>query len=140
MKKVYQTNQRKLLIDFLKSNASKRYTIEEISSNLSGFKIGKSTLYRLMNSLVEEGAVSRISEGNSRHFVYQIYDTEDCNYHMHLKCSDCGALIHLGSEESASMKKILSDYNGFQVDGKKTMIIGKCYKCKETGGFSRVNN
>jgi len=128
MKKIYQTHQRKLLIDFLMSHSEEQYTIEQIASALQN--IGKSTLYRLMNSLVEEGAVSRTPINNSRHFVYQVYNCDDCHMHLHLKCSDCGKLIHLGNKESEIMQRLIIESNDFDVDGSKTVLVGRCGQCK----------
>ena len=51
--KVYNTNQRKMLIDFLKKNSDKAFTIEEILENMGGEKLSQSTAYRLMTKLVD---------------------------------------------------------------------------------------
>ena len=68
MAKHYQTVGRRQLLDFLKTHTTP-CTIEEIADALP---VGKSTLYRLMGQLVEDGTVRRFVKGNSRRFTYQI--------------------------------------------------------------------
>ena len=132
MKKSYQTQQKRILLDFLKESKDTQYTIEQISEKLSQkHSIGKSTLYRIMNSLVEEGIVTRIPCGSSRHFVYQFLSLGDCHNHFHLKCTECGALIHLGKKESEIMQSVIKLSNDFDVDGSKTILMGRCGKCKK---------
>lgn len=130
MKKSYLTQQKRILLDFLKSTSNSQYTIEEISLQLSDKNsIGKSTLYRIMNALVEEGKVSRIPCGNSRHFVYQYLDCPDCHRHFHLKCTKCGALYHLGNKESEIMHSVISLSDNFVIDESKSILMGTCGKC-----------
>ena len=59
----YNTEQKKLLLEFLEENHDSAYTIEEISNELKakGASVGKSTVYRLMTRLVEEKRVQRFA-------------------------------------------------------------------------------
>ena len=61
--KTYNTNQRQIIVDFLKNNSETQYTIEQIASKT--VSVGKSTVYRLINKMVDEGVVSRRVKGNS---------------------------------------------------------------------------
>ena len=99
----YQTEQKRKLLAFLEQNAEAAYSIDEIIRGLSEAHPnetlpGKSTLYRLMTRLVDEGAVKRFVKGNSRHFVYQLLRGKDCVGHLHLRCSSCGHQPHHLSE------------------------------------------
>jgi Fur family ferric uptake transcriptional regulator len=129
--RVYQTGQRKCLLGFLKDNADKQYTIEEIAGYMTdGDMPGKSTLYRLMARLVDEGHVKRIVKGNSRKFVYQYLNGEHCSSHLHLNCMVCGQLIHLDDEESRNLRQQLLKYNRFEINEAETVISGVCEKCR----------
>ena len=86
--KTYHTHQRASLLNFLKENSEHAFTIEEIIENLHGDDIAKSTVYRLMQKLVEESLVHRTVKGNSRSFVYQYISDEKCENHLHIKCTD----------------------------------------------------
>ena len=108
----YNTEKRTELLGFLESNADTAFSIEEICARLTADGKGKSTLYRQMAKLVEEGYVSRIPTG-SRRFVYQYRDKQHCGEHLHLKCLDCGRLLHLNAEASASLGRDLLSREGF---------------------------
>ncbi len=125
--KTYNTHQRKSLIDFLQSNSSKAFTIEEIISEVG--EISQSTAYRLMTKLVEEGLVHRTVKGNSRSFVYQYITDKKCEGHLHMKCTDCGKVYHLDSSVTAQIQSNIMDSISFEVDS-HTVLLGKCSVCK----------
>lgn len=127
--KVYNTHQRKALIDFLQSNVEKAFTIEEIVSQISGNEFSQSTAYRLMTKLVEDGLVHRTVKGNSRCFVYQYISDQKCEGHLHMKCTDCGKVYHLDHNISAHMQNDIKNNTGFEIDS-HTVLLGKCNTCK----------
>ena len=123
----YNTEKRAELLGFLESNADKAFSIEEICASLAKGGKGKSTLYRQTAKLVEEGYVSRIPAG-SRRFVYQYRDKQHCGEHLHLKCLDCGRLVHLNAATSASLENDLFSKEGFALDS-GCILYGKCREC-----------
>lgn len=131
---IYQTEQRKTLIDFMKKHSDTSFTIEELvkkmQSDLHSVP-GKSTVYRLMQKLVKEGTVKRFVKGNSRQFVYQIAGCEQSDKHLHLKCVECGKLFHMSDQLSGHLlKQIFADSN-FSIDEGQTVLFGKCAECKK---------
>lgn len=124
----YNTEQKKILLDFLSANSGKSYTIEEITSALSG-KIGKSTVYRLMTGLVEEKKVHK-SAGEGRTFLYRITADEHCRHHLHLQCKDCGKVLHLDEATSDALLMGVRCARDFLVSEEDTVLIGKCADCK----------
>ncbi len=133
--KSYQTQQKKLLLDFLKEHSGTPLSIEEIAAGLTGDGApGKSTVYRLVNRLVEEGSVRRFAKGNSRHFVYQLLDCHGCKEHMHCRCVSCGKLFHMNHQLSRDMETLLAA-NGFSLDTGKTTLLGTCQGCKQEGAL-----
>lgn len=127
--KIYNTHQRKALIDFLQLNSDKAFTIEEIVNSMSENEISQSTAYRLMTKLVEEGLVHRSVKGNSRSFVYQFINSEKCEGHLHIKCTDCGKVYHLDHEVSALIQDDIKKNTAFEIDS-HTVLLGKCNTCK----------
>lgn len=142
----YQTEQKKSLVAFLDEHHNKQYTIDEIVAQMTadmmrrpasaaqdgiwGDKLpGKSTVYRLMNQLVEEGSVKRFVKGNSRQFLYQAMDGEQCRLHFHLKCITCGCLIHVDEQISGKIEAQIREQFHFQVDEGQTMMFGRCEQC-----------
>lgn len=135
MKSTYQTQQRKILLQFLSSAEDKQFTIEEIMEemNRKGETVPKSSLYRLMKKLVDEGVVRRHSKEDSRQFVYQIMESEACHSHLHLQCTECGRLVHLSEEATKEARKWMEGSTGFELDQEKTFLYGKCNDCKISG-------
>ena len=127
----YNTEQKKILIDFLSENSGRSYTIEEIIASLDG-KIGKSTVYRLMTGLVEEKKVHK-SAGEGRTFLYRITADEHCKHHLHLQCKDCGKVLHLDEETSDALLNSVKCARDFLVSEEDTVLMGRCAECKGVG-------
>ncbi len=126
----YHTHQRTALIDFLKENSDKAFTIEEIIVKTDNEELSRSTVYRLMTKLVNDGLVHRTVKGNSRSFVYQYIAEEKCEGHLHMKCTDCGKVYHLDSSVSSVIKEDIGSSTGFEIDS-HTVILGRCNTCKK---------
>lgn len=132
----YKTHQKEMLLEFLKKNPDKPYSVEEIALGLEKEyedAPGKSTVYRLIGQLVDNGTVKRFVKGNSRQFLYQLTGGEECHHHLHLKCTECGKLLHMGHELS---EKVLSNILGesdFTVEPDSTTLFGCCKECKIKG-------
>lgn len=127
--KTYHTNQRNCLLNFLKENKDRAFTIEEIAVALSDNSIGKSTVYRLMTKLTDENLVHRTVKGNSRSFVYQFISDKKCENHLHMKCTDCGKVYHLDSSVTSIIQNNVKSNAGFEIDS-HTVLLGKCGECK----------
>ncbi len=127
--KTYHTHQRTSLLNFLKENSERAFTIEEITEKLNNDEIAKSTVYRLMQKLVSENLVHRTVKGNSRSFVYQYISDEKCENHLHMKCTDCGKVYHLDSGVTSIIQSNIKSNTSFEIDS-HTVLLGKCGKCK----------
>ena len=126
----YNTGKKKQIIDFLSKNAHTAFTIEEISESIAPDGKGKSTVYRIVSELVSESAVKRISDGKTRHCSYQYIGKDECKSHLHLKCRDCGKLIHLDKSISEKVTAALRESGGFTLEY-GCMLFGKCDECKD---------
>lgn len=132
MKRIYQTHQRKQLMNFLSLHKDSQFSIEEIIEQFKGEEVpAPSSIYRLMKQLVEEGLVKRYAKDGSRQFMYQLIDGEDCDHHFHLKCMSCGKLIHLSDEASEEMRHMVSEEVNFDISQDKTILFGECTACKK---------
>ncbi len=133
MKSTYQTQQRKILLSFLASASDRQFTIEEIMEGLNGEgqNVAQSSVYRLMKKMVEEGVVRRHSKDDSRQYVYQIMESEDCHAHLHLQCTECGKLVHLSHEATKEARQWMKGATGFELDQEKTYLYGTCTDCKK---------
>lgn len=128
----YNTTARAKLVAFLKENAERAFTLEEICDAILEDGHGRSTVYRLVSKLVESGCVRRISDGKTRKATYQFIGGDKCAEHLHLKCNGCGKLIHLDSEISHALGDAIKKSRGFTLD-EGTLIFGRCRDCEEGG-------
>lgn len=134
--KTYDTEARRALCEFMKNNAERQFTAEELCAAVS-HSAGKSTVYRLIARLCDEGEIRRIPRGGERGAYYQAMTGEPCLRHLHLKCLSCGLLIHLDENESRRIASVALGRN-FTVDGKKTMLFGYCGLCADGAGKESV--
>ena len=132
----YTTEQKKILFSFLSDNKESSYSVEELNSELVAAygdrAPGKSTLYRLITGLVEEGKVRRFVRGRGRQFAYQIVDCENRHSHLHLKCVGCGKLIHLDHETSDRLIETVQSSSHFSVMEAETVLFGECSECNNS--------
>ena len=131
----YETRQRRVLLDFLKRHPDRGFSVEELYAELSSCcpqcdLPGKSTLYRLIPKLVSEGLVKRFSGERGRQFQYQLVDCEECQAHLHLKCTECGCLFHMNHAASEQIICEVLEQNAFSLDQKETVLFGICRDCR----------
>lgn len=134
----YKTQQKKDLTDFLKAHSDRALTIDEIVENMKADPAfenapGRSTVYRLMSKLVEEGSVTCFSKGGGSKAAYQIMGGEHCHHHMHMKCTGCGRLLHMSDEDSCKLLAQIKSLNNFDIDLSQTLLFGRCQGCLEGG-------
>ena len=131
MRGEYSTKQREAILDFLK-NASQHITPSEILTHLkeTGVGISLATVYRTLDKLCAEGVVRKMSMGDSCGSCYQYVAQSDCHSHFHLKCLECGRLIHLSCDFLANMEKHILAEHGFTISTGRTVIYGKCSACE----------
>lgn len=131
----YKTKKRDLLLDYLASVRGKHTTAGDICEyfRASDAEIGQSTVYRQLESLVDDGLIGKYTiDGNSPAcFEYigrdKAHKKGGC---FHCKCAVCGRLIHLGGDEIQPLKELLLTEYGFALDAKRTVLYGLCENCK----------
>ena len=123
----YITGNREQILDLLSKNDDRSFTIEEIVNCVTSDGKGKSTVYRIVSELTVSGCIKRLSDGATRHCTYQYVGDHECLAHLHLKCRDCGKLIHLDDGISHEFCDALLSC-GFSVE-EGSMLFGKCQKC-----------
>ncbi len=130
----YQTEQKRVLLAYMKAQSEESFTIEELCERLKQKTAltaapGKCTVYRIMPKLVEEGLVKRFVKGNGRKFLYQMVCGEHCDRHLHMKCSVCGKLYHMEDTESEVLFWQVMRKHHFQLDEGRTVLFGQCEGC-----------
>ena len=129
----YRTEQKKLLLLYLSTHAERAFSLRELAETMSECGVGKSTVYRLVAQMCEEGAVRRCAQERGRGYLYQYLDRTDCAAHLHLRCTACGQITHLGEEETSLFERVLAENNSFVLDDQRTLLFGRCASCREKG-------
>ena len=130
----YMTEQRKVLIAFLKENTDRQFSVEEICEGVNrggAHDISISAVYRNIAKLVEGGHVRRFMRDGSRTAVYQYVHCHDCEKHLHMKCVKCSKILHMDDEATSEMLVAALKKSNFKIDERKTMLYGVCDSCSE---------
>ncbi len=126
----YMTGPRKQILDFFIAHKDQHHTVEEVCNALSGAKDapGKSTVYRQIARLCEDGVLRRFASAGASSFVYQYAVGQDCQHHFHLKCDRCGRLVHMECEHLYGVRRHIQNEHGFLIGG-TSVIYGICATC-----------
>lgn len=132
--KGYKTKQRSRILEFLIENKERHVRVEEVTDWLRehGGSVGKSTVYRYLDKLVEQGEVRRyhLAEGMGACYQYG-GGQEACHCHYHMKCTGCGRLFHVECEQLGGLTAHIEKDHDFVIDLSKTVFYGLCSSCQE---------
>ena len=117
----YHTKAKTKVLQYLEEHSDEQFTVKALQEQLSD--VPQSTIYRIIEQLLEEHKIRKFAEN-----CYQYFGCQNCNSHLHIKCTDCGKLVHLEGEESRRIARVLSDRE-FLLD-ESTMLLGKCKDCR----------
>ena len=123
----YKTKNHKALMSALEAAPGRCFTVDEIFDmlNARGEKIGRTTVYRQLENLAEEQIILKYIAENGESATYRL-GSEGCAAHLHLKCMDCGAIIHLDCDTAEFFSRHLREDHGFTLDPSRTVIYGHC--------------
>ena len=133
LQKSYLTKTTDLISQFIGLNLEKGFTAGELSDFLksNGVEVNKTTVYRNLDKMTENGQLikhkSMINEG----FVYQaVEDVHHCEEHIHFQCCKCGSVIHLDDSKTSEYLKSISSELGLKIDLNLSSLNGLCQKCR----------
>jgi len=137
----YQTRQKTQILSYLEENAERHITAGELAFSLAerGTPVGVATVYRQLERLEAQGLVRRYTLDDRGSACWQ-YGGEEakagtCNSHFHLKCTECGTLIHLDCEHLNEIAEHVKQNHGFSISAARTTFFGLCEACcRKQGG------
>ena len=130
--RVYHTEQRKSILDYLESRQDACVTAAEIAEALSS-TVSKSAVYRNLADLEKEGKVVRVSLSGGRSFGYRYAGSHACVGKIHISCVRCGKTEHVSSRAAESFERALRDADGFSLNKAECLLYGVCKACREGG-------
>lgn len=137
MASTYKTEGKTRLVAFFSLHPDTQYTADELLSALTeaypeayqGTKGCKSSLYRRLSALCEEGAVRKFRDASQDAYVYQYVGVGACSHHFHLKCLGCGKLEHLDCAISDQLLSHIRADHKFFIDRGRSILYGLCEAC-----------
>lgn len=129
----YNTNQREKILEYLKEHSSEHVTPDSIISHFQAIDepIGKATVYRYLDYLVENNVVRKYVTSLTTSACYQIIGNDHkCKEHYHFKCNSCGELFHVDCDFMDEISEHVFKDHGFVIDSSKTVFYGLCEKCR----------
>ena len=124
----YVTRGYRLVKEILSDAQGQHLSAEDIHMTLcaKGEKVGKTTVYRQLERLLEEGAIRRtLGEGVACYSM----QGEECEEHYHLFCTVCGKMEHLACERVKQLFSHIQSEHGFLIDLSRTTLYGTCAAC-----------
>lgn len=90
--------------------------------------IGKSTIYRNLSFLAEEGVIRRIRTSHGS-------DVYECTLgeHHHIRCVDCGRLFNIEIDAIEDLCERVRNKGGFTFLGHDILFRGVCPSCQAKG-------
>lgn len=131
---VRKTKQRKTVQACLETLPGVHVTAGELYEKLKqeGISVGQTTVYRQLESLVDEGIVNKyfVDDNSPACFAYIGGDgrkgPDEC---FHCKCEKCGRLIHLHCDELSGIASHLFSEHHFKMNPMRTVFYGVCEDC-----------
>lgn len=133
----YATASRKKMLDFLKQSSERTVTAAEISNYLkeNGSEVNVTTIYRYLDKLEKEGTVIKYVAEKGNQAAYQYVELgHHCEEHLHLKCMECGKIIHLECEFMKEIATHIERDHGFVLQCKNSILYGTCEACRRKKG------
>ena len=127
----YVTKQRKILLDYLTKHTDDPLPVQEIAEALEQESISKSSVYRNLAELENEGVVRRKYRGAGRELLYPYVGAEACKGSIHLSCKQCGRTFHMTAAGADQLLRAVAETEGFAVDKGDTVLYGVCEDCRK---------
>ncbi|ONI39889.1 hypothetical protein AN640_00375 [Candidatus Epulonipiscium fishelsonii] len=123
----YNTQNRQLILEYIKKNKDKYVSINDIQQELltQGKNINKSTIYRYIDQLLNEQLILKHIGEKKSSFQY-IGNNKSCHTHLHMKCKQCGLTVHLPTDLLTSVEVI----NQFKIEYETSIVQGICNLCQ----------
>ena len=136
MRGEYNTRQRREMMQYLSGHGREHYSVDGFVEAMKqeGVAVGKTTVYRFLESLAEQGKARKyLSAQGDVSFYQYLEDDSDCDAHFHLLCARCGELYHVECAYMGELTRHVFAAHGFEIDPRQTVLMGICGKCSGTG-------
>ena len=125
------TRPRKLIADRLieLSESGADFTVEDLWLELRQAepRIGRATVYRAVEKLVNMGLLARIEFADGTHH-YRVCGGNE--HHHHLTCTQCHSVIDIEICLPADQFVTIGNQEDFVIEGHSLTLFGRCKNCR----------
>jgi Fur family ferric uptake transcriptional regulator len=123
------TRPRRIIADRLATLASEgeAFTTDDLWQELrqEDPKIGRATVFRSVEKLVERGLLDRVEFADGSHH----YRVCGGTHHHHLTCTQCHRVIEVNVCLPQEQLQNISNKTGFAIEGHAISLFGRCSNC-----------
>ena len=130
----YTTSSRTKILDYLKSNCTRAVNANDIAQYLrtQNSEVNITTIYRYLDKLEKEGTILKYVAQKGDRAVYQYVELgHNCEEHLHLRCSQCGGIVHLECDFMDEIYEHILAHHGFCLSCKDSILTGICKNCQK---------
>lgn len=130
--KMYHTRQRNAVLACFSSQPRRSMTAREVCSQLTrqGEPIGRTTIYRVIAKLLEEGLLFRVNEASPA-MTARYQHRGQFPRNISVRCSSCGVIAALTCEAVSEFEEHLSHDHGFTLLENECILPGLCSDCRK---------
>ena len=110
----YHTKQQTLILEYLA---------------LKKDKVGRATVYRALDRLVEAGTILKIPSGDGNRALYRYMGEAALPSSGRMVCLDCGRAFPLECSHLEELTRHIQSDHQFEVDTRHTVLYGHCCDC-----------
>lgn len=131
MRGEYNTRQKREMLAFLQKHDLESYSVDDLLAEMlkTGEKIGRSTVYRNLEQLVELGKVRKYQNAQGVMQYQHVEHNEACHDHFHMMCKKCGKLYHVNCDLMQQLSGHIYSHHHFKIDACETIFVGMCGDC-----------
>jgi Fur family ferric uptake transcriptional regulator len=121
------TAQRSLIWDALVERGDAHVSAAELADAVRARspEVHRSTVYRTLDVLVEDGLVLRADLGGGRSY----YELAAEHHHHHVVCTGCGEIAHVHDDAIAAAVACVQAASGYRLARQELTFAGLCPAC-----------
>ncbi|WP_455163643.1 Fur family transcriptional regulator [Slackia exigua] len=126
----YNTKQRAAVLSCLTEQSRRFLSVDEVYDILrdGGASVGRTTVYRTLQTLVDEGVAAKVVTPGTGESRYRILETDGTDEGQ-LLCLDCGCALPLDCSMLKGFSEHVEFHHGFVIDRSRTVLYGYCSAC-----------
>jgi len=129
------TSQREQVAEVLFAGGG-HFSVDDVEDTLRrrGIRVGKATIYRTLDLLVESAMITERDFGEG----FRRYERVPGHpHHEHLICLRCGTVVEFENAKLERLKAQIAEEHGFQHAHHRLEIYGVCGKCQQRDAVAR---